>query len=131
MKLFFQFFPLEIHCWGVPEAKNTVQPNSYIKWRGAEHFEISLIRLMEFHQSYTWKISQIDEIPLAWYLKNHPDWWNSIDLVPEKLVIRLNPMDGLARVPRGVELSEAHMRKVEKLSYNSIGLAQSNQQMRT
>ncbi len=36
---------------------------------------------------------------------------NSIDLVPKKLVIRLNPMDGLGRVPTGVKLSEKHIYK--------------------
>ncbi len=33
-KSFFSLFPLEIHFWGVPGAKNAVQPNSYIKLRG-------------------------------------------------------------------------------------------------
>ncbi len=42
------------------------------------------------------------------HLKNKPDRRNSTDLAPVKLVIRLNPMDRLGRVPRGTELPEAH-----------------------
>ncbi len=68
LSYFFSFFPLEIHWWYVPEGKNAVQPNSYSKWRDIERFEISMTRLMEFHWSGTWKISQIDGIPWVWYL---------------------------------------------------------------
>ncbi len=66
----FFFFFFEIHYWGVPEAKNALQPNSYSKWRGAKCFEISMTRLMEFHWSGTWKINYIDGISLIWYLKS-------------------------------------------------------------
>ncbi len=110
------FFFLEIHYWDVPEAKNAVQPNSKTKWRGAESFEISMTRLMEFH-SGTWKISQIDGIPLFWYLKNQPDWWNSIDQVPTwKISHQIkSKMDRLGRVHRGAELPEAHIRESRKI----------------
>ncbi len=33
-KSFFRVIPLETHFWGVLEAKNAVQPNSYTKGRG-------------------------------------------------------------------------------------------------
>ncbi len=39
---FFSLFTLEIHFWGVPEAKNAV-----LKEEGASHFEFSVTSLME------------------------------------------------------------------------------------
>ncbi len=70
LKVFFRFFLLEMYCWGVPEAKSAIPPNSYSKWRNAERFEISMTRSMEFHRSGTGKISQIDRIPSVCYLKS-------------------------------------------------------------
>ncbi len=64
---------------------------------------------MKFHRSDTCKISQIDGIPLAWHPKNQPDWWKNTYLVPENVVIKLNPMDRLGRVPKGAELPEARI----------------------
>ncbi len=78
--MIFSIFSFEIHCWGVPEAKNAVQPNSYSKGRVASHSEFSMTRSIEVHRSDTWKVSQIDGISTIWYPKNKP-------LVPEKLVI--------------------------------------------
>ncbi len=63
---------------------------------------------MEFRRCGTWKISQIDGILSVWYLKIQTDAWNSILIVPEKLVIRLNPIDRMAKV---TELPEAHIWK--------------------
>ncbi len=57
------FLVVEIHCRGVPEAKNAVQPNSYSKWRDVERFEISMTRSMEFQGSSWWN-------SIVWYLKS-------------------------------------------------------------
>ncbi len=67
---FSRFFFLKFIAEVVPEAKNVVQSNSYSNWRGAECFKISTTRLMEFHRSGTWKISQNNEIPFIRYLKS-------------------------------------------------------------
>ncbi len=47
-QVIFSLFLLEIHFWGVPDAKIAVQPNSYSNGRGASHFEFSVTSSIEF-----------------------------------------------------------------------------------
>ncbi len=93
-----------------------------------------------------WNFSdQINGIPLVWHLKNQPDGWNSIGLVPEKLARLMGfHSSGTWKVDHQIKSSgwvgqsaqrrraarSTYMRKVEKWSYNSIDLAQLNPEMR-
>ncbi len=72
-KLFFLFFPLEIHCWGVSRGQKYSSTQFLLKGKGCIGFWI-------FND-------QIDGISSFRSLKNQPDRWNSIILVPKKLVI--------------------------------------------
>ncbi len=71
LKAIFQFLPLEIHFWSVPEAKSAVHPNSYTK--GKRH------PILNFQWLVWWNSKSFFSLfPLEIYFWGMPEVKNAV-----------------------------------------------------